>query len=163
MKSWDLLRRQLRAKADNEVIVLQGAGRGLYDFFGRSSQYVFQDSQPFLIFLKDRDCRIELITTGDPWVQKKKVSSSGLKDFFHKIHYVDTDYKSNWIKKSLRGKKVFFVFIDDKLKPLQDVKENFPDSLVIQMIRYEGLPKCDTADKIVENFSRLKKILQTHA
>ena len=135
------------------------AKKVLYDFFGNSSKYVFKDSQPFLSFLKSHDCRIELITTGDPWVQKKKVFSSGLKDFFGKIHYVDTDYKSNWIKKSLRGKKDFFVFIDDKPKPLQDVKENFPNSLVIQIIRHNGALKSDTADKIVYNLGQVKKIL----
>lgn len=128
---------------------------------GSTKSYVFRDSEKFLGVLQDDDWRIELVSSGNYAMQRRKLRGSGLEHFFHKIHIVPkTLDKGKEMKKVLGGRKRGFVFMDDVKVIVEDVKQLHPEAFVIQMIRYPDQEISKRADAVVKNFSEAKKLLK---
>ncbi|MDP3710774.1 MAG: HAD family hydrolase [bacterium] len=132
----------------------------LINFRKQSKNYVFKDVQTFLKYLIINKWRVELLSIGYRSAQNKKVQGSGLTKFFHKVHVVDSDNKSDHLKKILKKPDDHFVFIDDNIYLVDDVKKNFPKSTVIQIIRYSHQLKSDKVDHVVGNMNQAKHILE---
>lgn len=133
--------------------------KAIADLYGKSGSYVFKDAKPLLEYIRKKKWVIFLISSGDPKLQKRKVKSSDLQDFFQKVHYANSDHKSRWIKKSLGEDKKDFVFIDDKKAAVEDVKKAYPQSLVIQVVRYADQEKSGLVDVIVKDLKEVKILL----
>lgn len=127
----------------------------------RTRRHVFRDSEKFLRWLRNNGWRIELVSSGNYAMQKRKILGSGLAEFFHKIHIVaKTPDKGKEMKKVLNGRRVNFVFIDDVKVIVDDVKKSHPEAFVIQMVRHPDQEISKRVDTVVKNFSEVKKLLK---
>lgn len=149
------------ARLKKQYHSLRGAEleNALYRLRGRGREYVFKDVVPFLRSLRGSGRRMELISSGDPRVQRKKILSSGLNRCFNgKIHLVDNDYKSKTVKEVFGRKKTAFVFIDDKKTTVDEIKKTFPYSFVIQVVRHRDQERARAADLVVRSLKELHRL-----
>jgi len=126
----------------------------------RTKKHIFADCKDFLSFLSRDNWRVELVSSGNYAMQKRKIMGSGLAKFFHRIHIVSkTHEKGGEIAKILNGRNPGFVFIDDVRVIVDDVKKLHPRALVIQMLRYRGMEHSRRVDAIVRNFSEARRVI----
>lgn len=133
--------------------------KALLNFRNQGRKYIFDDVHPFLKFLLNNKWRVELLSIGYRPAQRKKVQGSGLANFFHKIHVIDSDNKSDHLKKILKKPDNHFVFIDDNINLVDDVKKNFPKATVMQILRYSRQEKSKKADYVVKNLGEVVTII----
>lgn len=127
----------------------------------RTRRHVFADSEKFLRWLRKDGWRIELVSSGNYAMQKRKILGSGLAKFFHKIHIVPiTRAKGREIRRVLNGRRGNFVFIDDVKIIVDDVKKLHPEAFVFQMRRRRDREKSNRVDAVVKNFSQAVNILK---
>lgn len=93
-----------------------------------SNSYLFPESKKILTKLK-RHHTILLLTIGEEKVQKRKIETSGIKNFFDKIHITQKD-KANFLKNlNLKGE---VYFINDKADENKKVRAAFPHFKIVE-------------------------------
>lgn len=137
----------------------QNLKKALIRFRDQSKNYIFEDVSVFLKFLLNNNWRVELLSIGYRTAQRKKVQGSGLTKFFHKVHVIDNDNKSDHLKKILKKPDDHFVFIDDNVNLVEDVKKNFPKATIMQIIRYSNQQKSFKVDHVIKNLHEAAEIL----
>lgn len=133
--------------------------RSLYKIRAQSRRFVFKDAAGALNRLQKEAGRLELISSGDKRVQKKKILESGLARFFKKIHLVSTDKKGNTIKKILANRRGPLVFIDDKKEAVDDVRKVIPKARIIQVLRHRDQERSKRADVVITNLKRVTQYI----
>lgn len=146
-------------KKDHPNLDIKNLKRSLIRFRSQSKKYIFEDVPPFLNYLLKNKWRVELLSIGYRPAQRKKVRGSGLANFFHKIHVIDSDNKSDHLKKILKKPDDHFVFIDDNIHLVEDVKKNFPKAMVMQILRYPQQEKSGKVDYLIKNLREAQSIL----
>ncbi len=125
---------------------------------GRSHQYLYPDAEKFLKFVRPRAEKLILISSG-PDFPKKKVEGTKLQTFFDEVRVVKQASKVLPLKKILKEKDRA-VFIDDKRKVIDEIKQAFPKVFSIQVRRRGEMERSTVADAVVPNLEEVIKILK---
>ena len=133
----------------------------LNSFFRKTKKYIFKDVVGFLVWLRKAGWKVIMVSSGDPKFQRNKITASGLSKYFQRV-YITKDYrKSAYLKKTGLVSEDSFVFLDDRIEVIEDVKKHFPGAVVIQIIRHPNHPKAKTADFVKKDLSQVKALCQT--
>ena len=104
------------------------------------SVYVFEDVKDSIEKLHDAGHSLFIVTFGSPFIQNIKISGSGLNYLFKDI-IITQDSKGeavfNLIKKYLDSSDKS-VFLDDKIKHLEEVSSKNPNVYTVLMINAQG-------------------------
>jgi FMN phosphatase YigB (HAD superfamily) len=129
-----------------------------------TARYLFKDGINFLKKFKDE--YLYIASFGDKHFQKERIINSGIGKYFKKIIVVDVS-KAIGIKRILRGKNIepgeAIIFIDDRVKFLEDIKKSYPGMVTFLMKRPEGRygdEKTKYCDFEVANFDDVIKIIE---
>lgn len=122
------------------------------EMFCDLSKYVFKDARKFL--KKNKGNGLGILTFGDNDFQRMKISRSGLDEFFDEI--IVTQGKKSDALKSAESDLGGFIFLDDRVENLRDVKNNFGESRTVFVKRLEGRyddQEDDCCDFVIKNLS----------
>lgn len=99
-----------------------------------TKQFVFSDARDFLKSFKKSN--LYLVSYGYTNFQREKIKNCGLIREFRSV--VISDGNKNEVVKRFAGKKENFVFVDDRVENISNVKKHFPGSLTFLLKRKEG-------------------------
>lgn len=141
-----------------------GIEREMSELLKNTGSYLFKDSQKFVEKFKDED--LYIVSFGDKKFQKEKIVNSGISHYFKKIVIADVS-KAVGIKNILKNKKTEMgeplIFIDDRVKFLEDIKKTYPGMITILMQRAEGRffdERNESCNFTAENFSQVLDIIK---
>ena len=136
------------------------AMRDIYAFKGRGASSVYKEARPFLSALKRSGFELHLVTSGDKILQKQKVMTSGLAEYFDNIHMLDSNDKVSVIGK-YSDRRFFSFFLDDRASIVEGVKNNLPYVRVLHMVRGRGGESpSKQADAVVSNLREALRIIR---
>ena len=131
---------------------------------GNTKKYVFKEGIEFLNEVRDEE--LYIISFGDSRFQKEKIENSGISQYFKKISIVDFS-KAVEIRKILRNKKIkegeALIFIDDRVKFLEDIKKSYPGMATFLFKHPEGRyddAKTSACDFEVKSFEEILKMIK---
>ncbi|TSC69509.1 MAG: hypothetical protein G01um101466_2 [Parcubacteria group bacterium Gr01-1014_66] len=135
--------------------------RDIKNLLEQSASYLYPDSIPFLRLCRTQKIGLALASTG-PAFQKKKIASSGITSFFDATRVIRNTEKIKALRGIMRkisARKVLFV--DDKSEVVDSIEAALPQVMVVQMMRQDWTGKSDKADAWVQNFTGVKKIIES--
>ena len=124
-----------------------------------TSKYVFKDASVFLSKMHKKDTFV--LSFGTNKFQKEKIKNSGIEKYFNKIIIINHAEKGKAIRKIIGNTKEAFLFIDDRVKFLEEVKNKYPFAKTILVKRKEGRyndKKNRYCDFVVSNLNQALKI-----
>jgi len=120
-------------------------------------KFLYPDTKPFLKYLKNKKVKIILLTLGNINWQKEKIKNLNLQKYFNKIIF--TYWHKRFLKLNLDEPPENWIFINDNLKEIKELKDNFPQSLFLRIKRKGARNVYLKKDQIkVETFSNLTQI-----
>jgi len=114
--------------------------RKIQNLLKDTRKYVFSDVESLLQNFSRKE--LFLISHGDPNFQKKKINNSGISHFFGVVK-ISRIFKSQEIKKIINKsdcsrKKEKYLFLDDRVHYIEEVKKCLPEIITILIKRPEG-------------------------
>lgn len=138
---------------------IRDVAREIEHLLAWSALYLYRDAGPFLSYWKTRGEPLILASSGFAF-QKKKVRASGTLPFFQRTLIIESASKVKPLAEILaRHTGELIVFIDDKKAVVDEVKQNFPNLLVLQMVRRGGQEISVCADAIVSNLAGARRLI----
>lgn len=125
-----------------------------------SSQYLFQDTLPFLRSFRKKD--LILISFAITKFQCSKINCSRTPKYLSKVIVSDRD-KAREVEKIVSNANEEIFFIDDRVENINAVKKLFPVSITFLLKRKEGRyndKKTKFVDFEIKNLKEAKKIIK---
>jgi FMN phosphatase YigB (HAD superfamily) len=91
--------------------------------------YQAKDVEKFLKFIKKISHKTILLSIGDVDLQKRKISSAQVENFFDEIYIIHEKKEDLLKQKNLNQEN--FLFINDNVKENSLIKEKFPNALIV--------------------------------
>lgn len=130
----DFVRYQNQFKDINPYIILDAMSKekdinkGVYakidKLIEQSSKYLFDDTLPFLKYLKSKNYQVTILTKGDLDFQKSKIINSHIDSYYYDV-IVTSDHKGELDLDYTNG-----IFIDDREEELESIKLKNPKRII---------------------------------
>lgn len=129
-----------------------------------SSKFIYKDVKPTLEKLsRENKFELNLISLGNQKFQMQKAESSGIAQYFNNIYY--TPIEKYRFLKNIVDENEQFIIVDDRSDALSKIKQNFPNSIVIEINRTK-LPtdpielNIDFVHSVITDFNELLELLR---
>ena len=107
----------------------------LDNLYAMVPKYIYPDVGDFLRSVDRSKYEVDALTLGDLEFQTRKLESAGFKDLLDNFYVTD---KQKWeFMNNIVRPRDYFIFIDDRADTLENIKQQYPKSLCIQIIRQD--------------------------
>jgi len=132
---------------------------GLKKIIKNIDDYLLSGVEDTLIYLKNKGCKLFLMTLGDLSIQKPKVNNSCIKKYFEKIIYEEKDKSQNKFIKDLANSSEDILIINDRDNQALEMQKVLGSKAKIFLVKGPFLKNTRYKGKIYNSVAELKSIL----
>jgi FMN phosphatase YigB (HAD superfamily) len=119
--------------------------KDLSELIKNAKDYIFDEFKKFAQKIGKEN--LILVSHGNIHFQETKIAHSGVKDYFDNVIITDIKKTEALPKELLKKEGENYYFIDDRIKHLKDIKENFPEFTTLLVIPEDSRHKEEKEDK----------------